>query len=214
MGSPVNPAGRRTRRSDRAQATAERIVQAARELFLDRGYVTATIEAIAEAADVAVETVYARFRNKRTLLLAVLDHAVTESGAVPLEQRPELTEITRQPDLHGRVQHAARLSRGMLERISPVYALLRDAAQTDDSLRAHVAEQVALRLAFQRQLIDALLKDGALRPDLTPAAAAETYSALANPELYLLLTQLHGWTATKYERWLADSIHRLLLAHE
>ncbi len=210
MSPPVKPGSPRTRRSDRARATADRIVHAARDLFLDRGYVTTTIEAIADAADVAVETVYARFRNKRTLLLAVVEHAVTEAGAVPLDQRPELAKIVQETDPHLRVLRAARLSRTMLERIAPVYALLRDAAQSDESLRDHVAEQVALRTAFQRQLIDAIRKGERLR--LTAAAAAETYSALANPELYLLLTQLHGWTAAKYERWLADTIQRILLA--
>ncbi len=102
----------------------------------------------------------------------------------------------------------------MLERISPVYALLRDAARTDESLRDHLVEQVALRLAFHRNLIDALRKNDALRINLSSAAAAETYSALANPELYLLLTHLHGWTAAKYERWLAECLDRLLLASE
>jgi AcrR family transcriptional regulator len=209
MAPAVKPA--RTRRSDRARATAARIVQAARDLFLERGYVATTIEAIAQAADVAVETVYARFRNKRTLLLAVVEDAVTEAGAVPLGERPELTQIAHEPDARRRVQHAARLSRGMLGRISPVYALLQDAARTDDLLRDHVAEQVALRVAFQRKLIDSLRTNGALRTNLSAAAAAETYSALANPELYLLLTRLQGWTPAKYERWLADALQRLLL---
>jgi hypothetical protein len=40
--------------------------------------------------------------------------------------------------------------------------------------------------------------------------AART-SALANPELYLLLTIHHGWTADQFQAWLADSLQRLLL---
>ena len=36
---------------------------AATRLFLEHGYVPTTIDAIADAADVAVETVYARFRK-------------------------------------------------------------------------------------------------------------------------------------------------------
>jgi AcrR family transcriptional regulator len=211
---PVKSDAPRTRRAERARATADRIVQAARGLFLDRGYVPTTIEAIADAADVAVETVYARFRNKRTLLLAVVEHAVSEAGAVPLHQRPELGEIAAEPDPGMRAQRAASLSRGMLQRISPVYALLKEAARTDESLCDHVAEQVELRTTFQRKLVDALRGGGALRAGLTPTAAAETYSALANPELYLLLTQLHGWTPAKYERWLAATVAHLLLVEQ
>ena len=212
MTAPVNPKPGRTRRSERARATGQRIVDAARELFLERGYVPTTIDAIAQQADVAVETVYARFRNKRTLLIAVVEHAVTEAGAVPLTERPELAKIAAEQDARARVKQAARLSRGMLERVSPVYALLREAAQVDDSLQEYVAHQISIRLDFQRNLIGLLRGDGAFREDLTATAAADTYSALASPELFLLVTEHHGWSHGKYERWLAETIERLLLA--
>jgi hypothetical protein len=35
--------------------------------------------------------------------------------------------------------------------------------------------------------------------------AAETYSTLANPDLYLLLTGEHGWTPQRYETWLTHT---------
>ena len=49
----------RTRRTEKAQQTHQRIVDAATRLFLERCYVPTTIDAIAQAADVAVETVHA-----------------------------------------------------------------------------------------------------------------------------------------------------------
>ncbi|HLI61464.1 MAG TPA: helix-turn-helix domain-containing protein [Solirubrobacteraceae bacterium] len=211
MTPPVKPPQTRTRRRDRGAATAQRITDAARDLFLERGYVPTTIEAIADRADVAVETVYARFRNKRALLVAVVEQAVTETGAVPLAERPELAGLAAEDDPRARVRLAARLSRGMLERVSPVYDLLRDAARVDDSLQEYVTRQVALRLEFQRNLIALLRRDGAFRSGLTSAAAADTYSALANPELFLLLTGHQGWTPAKYERWLGGALERLLL---
>lgn len=56
---------------------------------------------------------------------------------------------------------------------------------------------------------------GPLRESLTADQAAETYSALANPDLYLLLTTHHGWTADHYQAWLATSLQHLLLpGHE
>jgi AcrR family transcriptional regulator len=212
VNEPVKAKPQRTRRADRAQATATRIVEAARRLFLERGYAPTTIEAVADAADVAVETVYARFRNKRTLLLTVVEHAVTEHGAIPLQQRPELAKLAAETDQRRRLRQAAALSSNMLQRISPVYALLKDATQVDDSLRDHLREQISLRRDFQHRLVDLIERQAPLRVGLTSSDAAETYSALANPETYLLLTEHHGWTPDRYQTWLADTLERLLLS--
>jgi AcrR family transcriptional regulator len=202
---------KRTRREEKAQQTHQRIVDAATRLFLERGYVPTTIEAIAEAADVAVETVYARFRNKTNLMVAVKDAAVTEGGEVPLQQRPELATIAAEPSQRQQLAIAAALSRGMLQRISPVYALLREAAAADGTLREHLAADVDRRRGFQRTLVDLVHAHGPLREGLTTEQAAETYSALANPDLYLLLTNHHGWTPGQYQAWLTDTLQRLLL---
>jgi hypothetical protein len=115
------------------------------------------------------------------------------------------------PDQRRQLRQAAALSRNMLERISPVYALLRDAAQVDDSLRDHLREQISLRRDFQHRLVDLIERQAPLRAGLTSSDAAETYSALANPETYLLLTQHHGWTSERYQTWLAETLERLLL---
>ena len=210
MSEPVK-AEKRTRRAEKAQETGRRIVEAAARLFLERGYVPTTIDAIAEAADVAVETVYARFRNKTNILMAVKDAAVTEGGQVPLEQRPELAVLAAETDQRRQVQIAAALSRGMLERVSPVYALLRDAAAADDALREPLAADIDRRRRFQRTLVGLIRAHGSLRDSLTADQAADTYSALANPDLYLLLTIHHGWTADHYQAWLATSLQHLLL---
>ncbi len=76
------------RRRLRALATRSRVIEAARVLFLDLGYVSTTINAIAERADVAPETVYASFGNKRSLLAALVDVSIAGDAAAPpiLEQ--------------------------------------------------------------------------------------------------------------------------------
>ena len=204
-------AQKRTRRAEKAQETHRRIVDAATRLFLERGYVPTTIDAIADAADVAVETVYARFRNKTNLMVEVKDAAVTEGGQVPLGQRPELAALAAETDQRQQLRIAAALSRGMLQRISPVYALLRDAAAADDTLQEHLAAEIDRRRDFQRALVELVRARGPLREGITIDQAADTYSALANPELYLLLTTHYRWTADQFEAWLADSLQLLLL---
>ena len=53
----------RTRRTERAEATRRRVLDAAVQLFIQRGFHATTIESIAAAADVSVETVYKRFAD-------------------------------------------------------------------------------------------------------------------------------------------------------
>jgi AcrR family transcriptional regulator len=204
-------AGGRTRRADKTQQTHQRIVEAATQLFVERGYVATTIDAIAEAADVAVETVYARFGNKTNLMIAVKDAAVTEGGQVPLAQRPELAALAAETSQPRQLQAAAALSRGMLERTSPVYAALRDAAAADAVLAGQLTAEIGRRRDFQRALTRLVQARGPFRDGLTTNQAADTYSALASPDLYLLLTGNHGWTADRYQAWLARSLELLLL---
>src|SRR5215212_4550247 len=86
-------------RAEQARATRRRIVDAAAEQFVSRGYGATTLEDIAEAAGVAVQTVYFHFRNKPTLLKHALDvAAVGDDEPVPLLERPWMARIRREPD--------------------------------------------------------------------------------------------------------------------
>src|SRR5688572_16279805 len=60
--------GRTGTRRDRAQATRRRIVDRAHELFSELDYAGTTMEAIADAAGVAPQTVYYVFGTKARLL--------------------------------------------------------------------------------------------------------------------------------------------------
>jgi AcrR family transcriptional regulator len=55
-------------------------VSGARELFARQGYGATSMQAVAKAADVAVQTVYAIFGTKRAVLIAILDAADAETG--------------------------------------------------------------------------------------------------------------------------------------
>lgn len=67
----------------RALQTRARIVSAAHELFLERGYFPTTVRAIAETAGVAEKTVYLAFASKPALLDAVIDAAIAAAQDQP-----------------------------------------------------------------------------------------------------------------------------------
>ena len=86
-----------------------------------------------------------------------------KADEIPLQQRPELATIAAEPSQRQQLAIAAALSRGMLQRISPVYALLRDAAAADGTLREHLAAEIDRRRGFQRTLVDLVHAHGPLR---------------------------------------------------
>lgn len=57
----------------RSENTRQRIITAARRLFLERGYVATSMEAIAGQSNVTKQTLYGYFSNKRTLFISVLE---------------------------------------------------------------------------------------------------------------------------------------------
>jgi AcrR family transcriptional regulator len=66
----------------RAQRTIGRIVEAAREVFMTRGYSGTTIDEIARIADVSRASFYTYFPSKREVLLAVGAHAASGGSAI------------------------------------------------------------------------------------------------------------------------------------
>jgi AcrR family transcriptional regulator len=212
MGDDVKDEGRRTRRARRSEQTRQRIVEAASGLFTERGYHATTIDAIAERADVAVETVYSRFKNKANLLNAILEPAIIGAVDAPdLLDRPEIAEIRTCEDQAMQLLLLARFSRGILERTETAHRVLLSAAASDELAAELQRRDAARRRRIQRAYIDMLLAHGPLRPGLTPEEAAATYGALANPTTYSLLTRDHGWQPDRFEQWLATSLTALLL---
>lgn len=202
----------RTRRAERAAATKLRIIEAAAALFEDPGYAFATIEAIAAGADVAVETVYARFGNKTNLLKAVLDHAIigNDRGRSLLEL-PAIAEVKSTADQAQQLRLLARFSTQILTRAIKTHRILEAAATTDRSAAELLANDLAYRLHIQQAYIELLLANGPLRAGMGKADAASTYSALASPETFTFLTRQQGWTTDQFQFWLGESLIRLLL---
>jgi AcrR family transcriptional regulator len=207
---PVNSP--RTLRAEQVQQTRQRIIDAAEALFLTKGYAAATLQAIAIEAGVAVETVYSRFGNKTNLLSAILEKGVvgTDADQDILEQ-PEMDEIRRSCDQREQLKLLAAFSRGLLERTDVAHRILRSAAHVDGAA-AHLQQRDTIRrIEGQRVYIELVLANGSLRKGLTPAEAADTYSTLASPESFAFLVRERGWTAARFQRWLAETLTSALL---
>jgi AcrR family transcriptional regulator len=180
------------------------VVDAAIRLFSDNGWAGTGMRDVARVAGVAVETVYSNFGSKADLLLAALDVAVVgDSQPIPLGERPEFAALGRGP-LSARTAAAARLVRQIHERTSGIGRALREAAAGDVELAKRLAdgeERRRLNVEQGAQLI-------AGRP-ITDTVRDGLWAVLGM-EVYELLVVRAGWSAARYEEWLADTIGRLM----
>ncbi|WP_433147855.1 TetR family transcriptional regulator [Actinomadura nitritigenes] len=72
------------RRLDRGQATRQRLIEVATELFADRGYEGTSIEAVLERAGVSRGSLYHHFRGKDRLFEAVVEAVHAKVGEATL----------------------------------------------------------------------------------------------------------------------------------
>jgi AcrR family transcriptional regulator len=202
------------RRKEQALATRRAILDAARELFVERGYVAATIDAIAGRASVSPETVYATFKNKRSILSRLIDVSMAGDDApVPILERSWVNEMRDELNPDRRVQILARNGRLILERTAPIHEVLRGAAAADPEIAGLLERNKAQRFAGQRVLLGILTERSPLREGLDAKTAGDIVFAIGSPETYRLLVVDRRWSADRFERWYADTLARLLLTN-
>jgi AcrR family transcriptional regulator len=199
-------------RGARVAATEERILTAARELFVRKGYHATTLTEVANTAGVGHRTVYLRFGTKAALLKRVTDIAVagdadpsdvahrdwfhTALGAPTLDERVDaladgITELMhRAGDLFEVVQQA-----------QPAEPLLAEAFQAGREATRH-----NLHTFVHRAVTDGLLGSHAV----DVAWLQETAALVCHAETYILLRRTTHWSIGDYHDWLAATLRRLL----
>lgn len=201
-----------TTRADKARANRRRMRTAALTLFTDRGYAATSMQAIADEAGMAVQTLYFTFGTKPALLSEILDVAVAgDDEPVPTLERPTVRAAIANPDPELQLRELARLSREIYERVSPVLQVVASAASADSDLAELWETNNAQRAVVMEELITALAAKGPLHNGLGTAMAVDIALALQSPEMYHYLTSRRGWSPDRWERWTADALISQLL---
>lgn len=191
-------------RAKRVAETKAALIRAATELFTARGWVNTGMRDVAREAGVAVETLYSHYSSKRKLLDAVVDQAVVgDDEPVAVAERPDFQALGR-GRRSDRIAAAASLARAVHGRTGPFAKLIREAATTD----AEIAEVLRATRGRQREDVAAGLALVLGRPP-TPDENDGVW-AILSPEVYLLLVHESGWSLDRYERWLAETLARVL----
>ena len=199
-------------RQEHARRNRQVVLEAARRLFLERGYAATTVAAIAREASVSVETVYKAFGSKPGLVKAVFDVSIVgDDEPVPLMQREMVRQIRAEPDPRRKLaMYAQHLVRTM-PRSVPVQLLVRDAAAGDPAAAGVWAEMLAERLTGMTHFARELDEDGHLRADVSADEARDILWTYNSAELYDLLVIQRGWTPDRFGRWVADALTAALL---
>src|SRR5690242_16155624 len=124
-----------THRQRQALATQQLIVDSARDLFLEQGYATTTIDAISARAGVAVSTVYAIFRSKRGIL-----KAIREAWHLESRQRDIYDQARQETDPHRRLDLAAHATRRQWETGAAMTTIYESAAAVDPEAAAELQD--------------------------------------------------------------------------
>ncbi len=200
-----------SRRREAAQETRRAIVEAARRLFLERGYTGTTMAAIASAAGVSHETVYASFGPKPALFRHLVEIALSGTDRpVPGLERDYARQVLAETDPGRLFDIYARAMRLTQERLAPLFDVLSDGARTDPDLKALSDELSGRRVGHMRLLAAHLAEIGALRDGVSVEAAADVIWLMNSSEVFLLLVRDRHWDLDFFERWLAESWKLLL----
>ena len=193
-----------SRRKRQAEQTRADVLLAAMQLFNERGWAETTLADVAEAAGVAVETIYSGFRSKKQLVRDAFEAAlVGDAEAVPLAERDRfrrLGEGTRAE----RLQAAMDFLADSYERSAGVWRALGDAAAGDDELEAWMLE------ANHRQRLDTVrgLETIFERPMTGPMV--DVIWMLYGPETYWKLVHVLGLSRAELQATLTEATLRLL----
>jgi len=190
-----------------AARTRQDILETARRLFAERGYVETSVADIAAEAGVAVQTIYARLGSKHGMLIALLDLIDEESG---VRQRAADVYAAGTPEEVLRAE--IRLTRAFQERCGDVIGALFAAAAAEPELTEAVTEAQRRHRYGARVTVERIAELGGLRADVPREHAAALITAATAHDGWRELVHEHGLSWDDAESRLNDALGRSLLS--
>jgi AcrR family transcriptional regulator len=197
---PVTAQGS-SRRAEYAAATREAILNAARSLFIERGYFETRVEDIAKAARVAVPTVYAAGGGKSGLLRTLLDEGVKEADSGDLRER-----IAAHAEPAALVRMIVDGTCGAFRTWSPLVRQMMAAAPQDAAIRQSLVSAHASLRAGLAATAARLEELGALTPGTSAEQATDVLWYYLNNASYFSLTDDCQWTLERSADWLYEQL--------
>ena len=195
---------RQTRRI--AAATRNRVLDAAKSLFSERGVDAVRIAELAAHAGVSPSTIYGSFKSKEGVLRALLERTLFggryQAAAARLEEDPDPVR---------QIIETASVARAIYESRAAELGFVRGISAFSPALRQLERSFEDLRLELQRNRIERLFAAGKARESLSVEEARRILWMYTSGDVYRLLVEEGGWTADRYEEWLKQTLETALV---
>jgi len=207
--SDVNP-GRR----ERAAATRSRMLDAAEELFVERGFAGARMADVAERAGVAVQTVYFTFHTKAELFDACMARGVLgEKDPRPPQEQPFWERMVAAATGEEALWHFVDGVGIISKRVSRLDLVVASAMHEPEAV-AFWQRSEELRRAGFREALEIITAKQDLREGLDLDRATDLLLAMAGHAVYCSLVHDDGWPHEEWAAWLTRSLNEMLLKPE
>ncbi|MFD0556527.1 TetR family transcriptional regulator [Stackebrandtia endophytica] len=201
------------KRAEKARATRKRMLDAARDLFVEHGYGATALQDVADRAGVAVQTIYFTFGNKRTLLKEVVDVSIAgDDEPVATMDRPWFEEALAAPTVAGQLAVHVPATGEILERVAPVTKVLATAVATDPEVSAMWPSEVDPRYTVMLTAATSLVGKPDARQGMSAEQAADLLYGLLSPELYLVFVHDRCWSNARWVEWARGTLAAQLCA--
>jgi AcrR family transcriptional regulator len=213
VGESVKRSYQSAARTAAAEETRERIRQAAKELFVAKGYLGTTLKDVAELAGVGERTLYDSFGNK----LGLLRHTIAmltmgDESRVPAADRPAAVAAREMDDPRKALAAHLKLGTDLMNRAGDLILMGEATPGIDPDLERTVARGTEAAYEINLRMALRLHSRGELRPGLTAATAADIMFTLTSPGVFNTLRRKRRWGQQRYQNWVISSVTQQLLA--
>lgn len=200
-------------RQERAKQTRLAIIEAALQLFLERGYGQTSIRQIAESAGVAERTVYTAFPDKPALLMGMASQLYYGTPELAAAEADFMEQVAMEPRVAERLRMVITKSTDGLEQgAAALYRIVSSAAIGDPRLQGFMAEMIELRHEDIRKYTTVILGQ-APSEDALPEPLIDKIEAITSDDVYLILSQERGWSRNEYETFMVQCCLSIFADH-
>ena len=185
------------------------MLDAAYELFCELGYRATTMAAIADRAQVAVQTVYFTFHTKDALLQEVHNQTVLGRDATLPVQQPWYLSARAQTDPRRAVELIVTGVATILSRVAPMLPVFHAVAADEAGAVYRHGEQ--LRRIGMSDLAAFFADQGWLRTEVDRARASDLFYVLLGAETYRTFVLELEWSEQAWAAWTIEALTRDLI---
>lgn len=191
--------------------TEAALIEAARTLFIEQGYVATTLTQVARQAGVAARTVYVRFGTKANLFKRVVDQAlVGDAEPIDVGHRPRTQDAMTADTLSARIDALVDVSIGIAQRAGALFEVAAQAEGLEPELgeAAQAGRHATTDLCtsfWDNAAHDNLLEPGTDRARLTLAT-----DVLICADTVVHLRRVHRWSATTHRALIIATLDALI----